>query len=143
MRMKTMMILCGAAALGGCATTTSDAQFDRSLATQLAGQSQIQGGQLDAAVADSAQHPLGSAENPVRASMPAGQRAYLARLRCPDASAPTFARIGSFGIGPYQNIVDGYEVTCAGKASRTVVMDMYHQGHVETRPVPGFTIVDR
>lgn len=143
MQTKVLIILCSAAALGGCATTTPGAQADSMLERQLAGQSQVQGGQLDAALADSAAHPLGSAENPVRAAMPAGQRAYLARLRCPDASAPTFARIGSFGIGPYQNIVDGYEVTCAGKASRTVVMDMYHQGYVEARPVPGFTIVER
>jgi hypothetical protein len=85
-------------------------------------------------------HPLGSLENPVRASMPAGQRAYLSRLRCPDGSVPAYARYGSVGVGIYGSIVDGYTVTCPGRPDSDVMMDMYHDW-VEDRPVPGFTIV--
>lgn len=87
--------------------------------------------------------PLGSAQNPVRADMPAGQRAYLSRLRCANGRGPAFERIGSFGAGPYGSIIDGYSVTCAGASpTETVVhMDMYHSGHVEAAAVPGFTIV--
>jgi hypothetical protein len=45
----------------------------------------LKGGQLlqpwlGAALTEAARHPLGSEENPVRADMPGGQRAYLARL---------------------------------------------------------------
>ncbi|MFN3669309.1 MAG: hypothetical protein ACK4VY_08385 [Brevundimonas sp.] len=87
--------------------------------------------------------PLGSAQNPVRADMPAGQRAYLSRLRCANGRAPTFDRQGSMGAGPYGSIIDAYAVTCAGSSPATAVvhMDMYHAGHVEAAAVPGFTIV--
>ncbi|MEM9965779.1 MAG: hypothetical protein AAGC58_10575 [Asticcacaulis sp.] len=88
-------------------------------------------------------YPLGSKENPVRVSMPQGQRAYLAQLRCEDGQVPAFHRGGSVGLGPYDNIIDRYEVTCAGsKPEKTMIfMDMYFAGHVETRPVEGFTRV--
>lgn len=90
-----------------------------------------------------ADKPLGSAHNPVRADMPAGQRAYLSRLRCANGRGPAFERIGSFGAGPYGSIIDGYSVTCAGSSPTEAVvhMDMYHSGHVEAAAVPGFTIV--
>jgi len=88
-------------------------------------------------------HPLGSAANPVRVNMPEGQRAYLSRLRCADARAPQFQRIGSMGVGPYGQIVDAYDVRCTGStpASSTLHLDMYHPTHVETHAPPGFTIV--
>ena len=91
-----------------------------------------------------AYHPLGSKENPVRAAGPAGQRAYLQRLRCSDGTPPAFERRGSVGAGPYGSIMDVYELRCAsGEPARAAVyMDMYHQ-RVEDRPVPGFTIVPR
>ncbi len=113
------------------------------LARMLAGESQVQGAELERRLAAAAAHPLGSRENPVRAAMPPGQRAYLQRLRCADGQAPSFSRLGNFGPGVYDNIIDGYELTCAGGTpARTVVfMDMYHRSHVEDRPVPGFTIV--
>lgn len=90
-----------------------------------------------------ASKPFGSAENPVRADMPVGQRAYLSRLRCANGRAPTFERMGSFGAGPYGSIIDGYSVSCGGStpAQSEVYMDMYHAGHVEAAAVPGFTIV--
>jgi hypothetical protein len=84
---------------------------------------------------------LGSKTNPVRCSGPPGERAYLNRLRCSDAKAPTYYRLGSYGKGPYGYILDGYSVKCEKKEPATVFMDMYHD-HVEKEPVPGFTIVN-
>jgi hypothetical protein len=85
---------------------------------------------------------LGTKTNPVRCEGPRGERQYLSRLRCPDGERPGFSRIGSFGVGPYGNILDGYRVKCAGRDEATVFMDMYHGGYVEKEAVPGFTIVD-
>lgn len=82
---------------------------------------------------------LGSKTNPVRCSGPSGERAYLNRLRCSDEKAPKYHRIGSYGEGPYGNILDGYSVKCEEKEPVTVFMDMYHK-HIEKEP--GFTIVD-
>ena len=84
---------------------------------------------------------LGTKGNPVRCSGPPGERAYLNRLRCSDGKAPKYHRIGSYGLGPYGNILDGYNVKCEEKDPVTVFMDMYHD-HVEKEPVPGFTIVN-
>jgi hypothetical protein len=85
---------------------------------------------------------LGAKTNPVRCENPKGERQYLSRLRCPDGKRPEFSRIGSFGVGPYGNILDGYRVKCEGREEVTVFMDMYHEGYVEKEAVPGFTIVD-
>jgi hypothetical protein len=87
--------------------------------------------------------PLGSAQNPVRADMPGGQQAYLARLRCSNGRPPTFHRNGNIGPGPYGSIVDAYQVDCPGAspASSVIHLDMYHPGHVETAAPSGFTIV--
>jgi hypothetical protein len=95
------------------------------------------------ATIDEAAHPLGTRENPVKANMPPGERAYLDRLRCADGKAPAYSRVGSFGDSPYGNIMDGYEVICQGSepATSLIFIDMYFPGHVETRAVPGFTIV--
>jgi hypothetical protein len=95
-----------------------------------------------AARAESA--PLGSAENPVRAEAPQGQRAYLSRLRCSDGSAPMSERRGNLGPGLYGSFVDLYMVRCAqgvAPGQVEVIMDMYHRGHIEQKPIPGFTIV--
>ena len=86
--------------------------------------------------------PLGADTNPVRCDMPRGERAYLQRLRDADGKPPRFHRVGSFGAGPYGNILDGYEVT-AGTNTLMVFMDMYHPGFVETNAIPGFTILNR
>ena len=85
---------------------------------------------------------LGTKTNPVRCEDPKGERQYLSRLRCSDGKRPAFSRIGSFGVGPYGNILDGYRVKCEGSDEVTVFMDMYHEGHVEKEAVSGFTIVD-
>jgi hypothetical protein len=86
--------------------------------------------------------PLGTKTNPVRCEDPKGERQYLSRLRCSNGKRPKYSRIGSFGVGPYGNILDGYEVKCEGGDEVTIFMDMYHEGYVEKEAVPGFTIVD-
>jgi hypothetical protein len=131
--------------LAACATAQNEPDSDGSAALErmLSGQSAVEGGELDAALAAADRHPLGSEANPVRAAMPVGQRAYLARLRCANGSAPAYDRQGSGGIGVYGNIIDFYAVTCPGAQSVTVVMDMYHAGYAEDRAVPGFTIAPR
>jgi hypothetical protein len=100
----------------------------------------LSGKALDKAIAKAEAHPVGSKRNPVRENMPQGEIAYLERLRCPDGKAPAFSRRGSIGVGVFGNIVDAYEVTCPGKPTQEIDIDMYHDGP-ETRAVPGFTLV--
>ncbi|RYD65983.1 MAG: hypothetical protein EOP58_06405 [Sphingomonadales bacterium] len=100
----------------------------------------LSGKKLTRAIEAAQAHLFGSDQNPVRAQGPAGERAYLRRLRCADGKAPAFERQGSVGIGPYGNILDIYAVQCADAAAQSVYIDMYH-GHVEQAPVPGFTVV--
>lgn len=83
-------------------------------------------------------HPFGSADNPVRADMPPGQRAYLARLRCADDRAPQFRRVGSFGVGPYGGVIDGYEVLCPGSSPASSIIYNRHVPPRSSRePGPG------
>jgi len=130
------------AALVLCAAAPGTAAAGDPIADMLAGKSATKGKKLDKAIEKAEAHPLGSQENPVRVEMPQGQFAYLSTLRCADGQPPQFNRIGNYGIGVFGNIIDGYDVRCEGSepAKTTVFMDMYHAGHVETRPVPGFTI---
>lgn len=102
----------------------------------------VAGKKLEQLIAKAQAHPLGSEQNPVRAEMPQGQRAYLNRLRCADGKRPAFERVGSFGVGVYERIIDGYEVLCDGSspAKSMIYMDMYHPGHREPAAVAGFTI---
>jgi hypothetical protein len=129
------LLLFGALALASCAARSAEDDI-----SDLFG-SRLSGAELERAIGAAAAHPLGSRANPVRASMPPGQRAYLERLRCSDGNAPAFERGGSVGAGPYGTILDVYQLRCLGgqPATADVYMDMYHD-HVETRPVPGFTI---
>lgn len=87
------------------------------------------------------QYDLGSAENPVRAGGVQGSRAYLDRLRCPNGRPIRYERVGSFGIGPFGNIIDGYEYRCRRNDTGTIFIDMYHGDHVEQNAPPGLTIV--
>ncbi|WP_309622242.1 hypothetical protein [Novosphingobium sp.] len=116
------------------------AQAEERLDRMMAGESWLQGKELDAAIATAEAHPLGSEANPVRVTAPQGQRAYLSRQRCSNGKAPTFFRRGNVGEGPFGNIVDLYIVTCDGAepAESMVYMDMYHGGFMEKRPLPGF-----
>lgn len=113
------------------------------LEAMLSGMSPLNKSDLAKQIEKAAQFPLGSKDNPVRVEQPAGERAYLARLRCADDTPPGYRRLGSIGGGPYGTILDLYEVNCDSSAPATaeVIMDMYHKGHIERRPVPGFTIV--
>src|SRR5687767_3969017 len=41
---------------------------------------------------------------------PAAERAYLSTLRDEAGKPVTFERLGSYGVGPYGNVLDGYEI---------------------------------
>lgn len=85
--------------------------------------------------------PLGSPENPIRCVMVAGERAYFNRLRCPSGRAGKYKRVGSVGEGPYDMIMDLYQVRCEEwDTPAEVFIDMYHKGYVENRAVPRFSI---
>jgi hypothetical protein len=83
--------------------------------------------------------PLGSSGNPVRANSPTGQRAYIARLRCPSGDTPEILGRINVGVGIYGAIVDVYTLTCRGIPNRSLALDMYHDW-VENRPAEGFTM---
>lgn len=136
---KTIIAACAIASI--TALPASALAFDP-FSDMLAGRSVMKGKKLKRAIEEASAHPLGSEKNPVRAHMPGGQRAYLNRLRCADGNTPTYIREGNFGIGVYQNIVDGYRMTCEGSepASSLIYMDMYHAGHIENAAVPGFAL---
>lgn len=121
------------------AIAAQDGASARAMMKEL-GADTLSGKKLDRAVEKAKAHPFGSAQNPVRADGPQGQRAYLRRLRCADGAPPRFQRGGSTGIGPYGTMLDVYSVQCGDAAAVPVYMDMYHE-HVEAAPVPGFTIV--
>lgn len=103
----------------------------------------LEGEELEKALAEASKHPVGSEQNPVRVNMPAGQRAYLSRLRCENGKKPKFERGGSVGANPFGSIVDVYKVECGKSApgNVSVYLDMYHPRHHEDNAVPGFTIV--
>lgn len=141
-RRQTALSLAAAVAMGLGLGLAMPARADDSLARMLRGESAMQGKELAKKIAEAEAFPLGSKENPVRVLMPVGERAYLARLRCSDGAVPEFRREGSFGDGPYGNILDRYALTCGGGEPKSVqvYMDMYHVGHMEDRAVPGFTM---
>jgi hypothetical protein len=97
----------------------------------------------DPAIAAAAAFPLGSLQNPVRVGGPEGERAYIARLRCADGSAPRTGSRTDRGVGAFGSLVAGYALECGGAnpASALVIMDMYHEEHREDRAPAGFTIV--
>lgn len=96
--------------------------------------------ELASIAATAATHPLGSWDNPIRASGARGQYAYLSRLNCPGKIKPTYYRAGSMGAGIYGNIIDSYVVKCPDAPEQGVYMDLYHPSYVEITPLPGFTI---
>jgi hypothetical protein len=97
---------------------------------------------LTEAVAAAQAHPLGSRENPVRVGGPAGERAYLARLRCADGSVPRIGARGDAGVGAFGSVVGAYPLSCGGSTT-SIVFDIYHEEHVETRSPAGFTLLPR
>jgi len=139
MREFSKLMIAAALAAG----VTAPAYATSPLEKMLAGESALQGEQLEKAIEAASVHPFGSKLNPVRAHQANGQRAYLARLRCDDGTALQFRRRGNVGRGPYMNIVDRYQVRC-GKDNATlneIYMDLYHKGYVENASVPGYSIV--
>ncbi len=97
---------------------------------------------MEKRLAEAAKHPFGSHENPIRVNMPEGERDYLKRLRCANGKRPEFERGGSVGTGPYNHILDVYDVKCPGSepAQSDIYMDMYFADYHETRAPEGFTI---
>ncbi|RKR03105.1 hypothetical protein [Maricaulis maris] len=143
-----------ALALSSCASkpeprvSASQAAFEQALAMALLGpmmegRSPMSDGELQTRARAAQRYPLGSWDNPVRASGPGGQREYLSRLRCADGQTPRFERLGNFGAGIYRSIVDGYQLDCgsAQPGRVEVYMDMYHPGYREMLPVAGFFIM--
>ena len=96
---------------------------------------------LAEAIAAAEAHPLGSRDNPVRVGGPEGERAYLARLRCADGSAPQVGSRMEAGVGAFGTVIAAYPVRCGG-AEAHLAFDMYHEEHVETRAPAGFTLTD-
>jgi len=137
--MKTMLVIPALAILAGCAAPAPNE--DAQLEAMLSGRAprQLTAEQL----AEVRKNPLGSEKNPVRVEGVDGEYRYLARLRCPEGKPPVVERVGSAGDrSPYGSIMDIYDVVCDAPPHRTVFIDMYHPGHVESAAVPGFTIVE-
>jgi hypothetical protein len=96
----------------------------------------------DPVIAAAAAFPLGSMENPIRVGGPGGERAYLARLRCTDGSAPRLGARSDKGEGAFGSLVAAYRLQC-GASAADLVIDMYHEEHVENRAPPGVAIQPR
>jgi hypothetical protein len=94
--------------------------------------------EMRAQIAAADAHPLGSAENPIRVAGPEGERAYLARLRCPGGAAPRIGPRREGGVGAYGSVVSAYELGCGDGASR-LLFDIYQEENAETRAPAGFT----
>jgi hypothetical protein len=135
-------------AAAGCASGTSSSAADTadtlSIDDLMSG-GRFKGPKLDAALSEAARHKLGTAQNPVRADMPPGQRAYLNRLVCSSGKPPAYGRIGNVGAGVFGSIVDAYDVRCDGgsPAQTTIYMDMYFPGYSEAKAVEGFQLLPK
>ena len=97
---------------------------------------------LASAIAAAEAHPLGSLANPIRVGGPAGERAYLMRLRCADRSVPRIGERAQGGVDAFGTIAGVYSITCA-TGTVQLHFDMYHEEHVEDRAPAGLTIVPR
>jgi hypothetical protein len=100
---------------------------------------------LARSIAEASVHPLGSLANPVRVGGPEGARAYIGRLRCGDGSAPQVGPRSDGGVGAYGSVVSRYTLDCGrGTPARGEIMvDIYHEEHVETRAPAGFAFAAR
>jgi hypothetical protein len=98
--------------------------------------------EIEAQAAAAAAHPLGTAENPVRVGGPEGERAYLARLRCANGRAPAVGERREAGVGAYGSVVAAYPLDCGAAAPGrvSIILDMYHEEHRESRAPAGFTV---
>lgn len=100
---------------------------------------------LEAQVAAAAAFPLGTLANPVRVGGPAGERAYVARLRCADGKAPAAGPGRPGGVGGFGTVTDIATLDCGAAAPGRLdlVLDLYHEEHVEDRAPAGFTLAPR
>jgi hypothetical protein len=98
--------------------------------------------ELEQAIAAADAHPLGTLANPIRVAGPEGAHAYLARLRCADASLPKIGPAKPGEVDTYGSIVQLYPVDCGASQPPPAVLafDFYHEEHVERRPPTGFRI---
>ena len=96
--------------------------------------------ELAAAVAAAESHPLGTLRNPIRVGGPDGERAYLARLRCSDGSAPRIGARQPAGVAAFGSVASLYAIDCGAAGSRELVLDRYHAEHAEERAPAGFTV---
>jgi len=87
--------------------------------------------------------PAGCRSNPIRCHGPAGESAYLDRLKSHDGRKVLYKRQGSLGIpSPFGNIVDEYLIGFEDVgAVKRIYMDMYFEGYTDDRPVSGFYLV--
>lgn len=93
-------------------------------------------------------------DDPIRCDGPAGERAFIAKLRCPRGHELRGHRVGSFdgkctdpahheGFLPDErpeehSLVDRYELTCTGgEHSCALYFDMYHPDAPEQRAPDG------
>ena len=128
------------ASLSACTTQTAPANTDgKEPDNALEG---VFGKQIKPNMREVEKHPLGTEKNPVRVSMPEGERDYLTRLVCANGEqVSAFARMGSGDLSPYGSVMDIYTVICdtdQGAVEHTVFMDMYHANYVENRPAHEF-----
>lgn len=120
-------------------------------------------------IVPAAPSPGATKASAIEVCLPQGQRAYIARLVCPDGATPAYRRIGSFGPRtPYESnlseadayarfkratstralkpgevdyhTVDQYELTCT-QSQHLIYMDMYHCEQPPPAVAPaGFTL---
>ena len=97
---------------------------------------------LEQAIAAADAHPLGTLANPIRVAGPEGAHAYLSRLRCANGSLPKVGEGKSGDVDTYGSIAMLYAVDCGASQppAAMLVIDLYHEEHVETRPPAGFRI---
>lgn len=98
--------------------------------------------ELQRAIAAANAHPLGTSANPIRVAGPEGALAYVGRLRCADGSAAKIGTRRDGGVGAYGSLVQLYPIDCGSTAPGRVdlLVDIYHEENVETRPPAGFTL---
>lgn len=98
--------------------------------------------ELERSIAAAAAHPLGTATNPVRVAGPEGAQAYVARLRCADGSAAQVGARRDGGVGAHGSVVHLYPIDCGAAAPGRIdlLVDIYHEENVETRPPAGFRL---
>ena len=96
--------------------------------------------ELEATIAAASAHPLGTAANPIRVAGPEGAQAYVARLRCSNGAEAKIGASRDGGVGAYGSVLRLYPIDCGASAPGRVdlLVDIYHEEHVETRAPAGF-----